>query len=192
MIDLSAYLSRITSEHKTIPRFMSLVEARLKIFADLYDCFGTFDAAFDLDAAVGGQLDIIGEYVGVKRLLTFQPKSASALLPDVYYRLLIKARISLNKWDGTTDGIRKIWNEVFPDYSITIADNQDMSLVVRIYGFRSLLEMEIIQYGYIAPKPMGVRIAYLFIVSDSFTTNEYTAAAASEVVKEAIAAADGD
>ncbi len=161
MIDVSTYLDRITSEHKTRPYFMALVEARLKPFADLYECLETFDAAFDLDTAVGKQLDIIGEYVGVSRLLNFQPVSIdSALLTDGFYRLLIKARISLNNWDGTTANVKQIWQDLFPEYDIDVIDNQDMSILIHVTGLGSLFENEVIQHGYINPKPMGVLINY--------------------------------
>ena len=80
MIDISTYLNRITSEHKVQPKFMGLVEARLKPFIDIFECLEEIDKAFDLDTATGNQLDIIGEYVGVKRLLNFQPTYADAVL----------------------------------------------------------------------------------------------------------------
>ncbi|MFV0241374.1 MAG: DUF2612 domain-containing protein [Lacrimispora sphenoides] len=161
MIDVSTYLDRTTSEHKTRPYFMALVEARLKPFADLCECLETFDAAFDLDTAVGKQLDVIGEYVGVPRLLNFQPVSIdSALLTDSFYRLLIKARISLNNWDGTTANVKQIWQDLFPEYDIDVIDNQDMSILIHVTGLGSLFENEVIQHGYINPKPMGVLINY--------------------------------
>lgn len=161
MIDVCTYLNRITSEHRTRPHFISLVKARLKPFADLYECLETLDAAFDLETAVGKQLDIIGEYAGVSRLLNFEPVSIdSALLTDEFYRLLIKARISLNNWDGTTINVKKVWQDLFPEYDIDVIDNQDMSILIHVTGLGSLFENEVIQHGYINPKPMGVLINY--------------------------------
>lgn len=165
MIDITAYLNRITSEHKVRPKFMGLVEARLKPFIDLVECLEEIDKAFDLDTATGNQLDVIGEYVGVKRLLNFQPEYADAILTDPYYRMLLKARISLNNWDGTVEGIKKIWSDVFPDYEIQVADNQNMTMEVRIVGLGALFEGELVRHGYITPKPMGVRVDYSVIMS---------------------------
>lgn len=165
MIDISTYLNRITSEHKVQPKFMGLVEARLKPFIDLFECLEEINKAFDLDTAAGNQLDIIGEYVGVKRLLNFQPTYADAILTDPYYRMLLKAQISLNNWDGTVEGIKKIWEDVFPDYEIQVVDNQNMTMEARIIGLGALFEGELVQHGYITPKPMGVRVDYSIIMS---------------------------
>ncbi len=160
MIDITTYLNRITSEHKTKPKFMSMVEARLRPFIDLFELLETFDAAFDLDTAVGNQLDIIGEYVGLKRQLDFQPFCTDAILTDDYYRMLLKAKISLNNWDGTSEGVKKIWSAVFPDYEIQIVDNQDMTMEARIIGVQSIFENELIQHRKITPKPMVVFVEY--------------------------------
>ncbi len=170
MIDISTYLNRITSEHKVRPKFMALVEARLKPFVELFELLEEIDKAFDLDTAEGNQLDIIGQYVGVSRLLDFQPNNAEPLLPDPYYRMLLKARISLNNWDGSIEGIKKIWGDVFPEYEIQIVDNQDMTMEARIIGLETLFENELVQHGYITPKPMGVLIDYSVVFSIKLDT----------------------
>jgi hypothetical protein len=163
---------------------MSLVEARLKPLIDLYECLETFDAAFDLDKAVGEQLDTIGEYVGIKRLLTFQPMNASALLSDFYYRILLKARISLNNWDGTTDEITRVWQDILPDYVIQIVDNQDMSMLVRTYNLQSYFTVELIQHGYFNPKPMGVLVKYEAVTGIIVTLPVYHGAVVNTSLRE--------
>ena len=60
MIDISTYLDRVTSEHKDKPKFMALVEARLKPFVDIFELLEEIDRAFDIDTAEGNQLDMIG------------------------------------------------------------------------------------------------------------------------------------
>ncbi len=175
MIDITTYLNRITSEHKVRPRFMELVAARLQPFIDLFECLDKVDRSFDIDTAVGDQLDIIGEYVGVKRLLDFQPHSTKAILPDLYYKTLLKARISLNNWDGSIDGIKKIWSETFPEYEMQLVDNQNMAMEVRITGLKSLFESELIQHGYITPKPMGVQVKYSVVMPMIVNSSLYIA-----------------
>jgi hypothetical protein len=144
---------------------MSLLEARLSLFADLWGCVDKLDVAFDLDNAVGNQLDVIGQYVGIKRLLTFQSKFEPPLLTDEYYRILIRAKIFLNHWDGTMEGIYNIWNNIFPDYQLQVEDNQDMSMKVVVSRVRTVFEEELIQHGYITPKPMGVLVNYDSLLS---------------------------
>lgn len=184
MIDITAYLNRITSEHKVRPKFMGLVEARLKPFIDLVECLEEIDKAFDLDTATGNQLDVIGEYVGVKRLLNFQPEYADAILTDPYYRMLLKARISLNNWDGTVEGIKKIWSDVFPDYEIQVVDNQNMTMEVRIVGLGALFEGELVRHGYITPKPMGVRVDYSVIMSITVNTELFIGGFSSNRIEQ--------
>jgi hypothetical protein len=139
---------------------MSLLEARLSIFADLYNCLESFGEAFDLDGAEGRQLDTIGEFAGIKRLLTFQSKYEPTLLTDEYYRVLIKAKIFLNHWNGTVEGIYTIWNNIFPDYKLDVVDNQDMTMRAVVSLVREGFHGELIQHGYITPKPMGVLVNY--------------------------------
>ena len=176
MIDINTYLGRITSQHKIKPKYMALLEARLQPLIDLAGCLETFDANFDLDNAVGNQLDIIGQYIGVKRLLTFQPRYESPLLNDYYYRLLLKVRISQNNWDGTTAGIQKIWSGIFPDYGIEVVDNQDMTINIRITGLQNAFEHEIVHHGYIVPKPMGVLVNFMFVIPGFYDIDMYAAA----------------
>lgn len=176
MIDISTYLNRITSQHKVQPKFMGLVAARLQPLIDIFECLEEIDKAFDLDTAEGNQLDVIGEYVGVKRLLNFQPEYADAVLTDPYYRMLLKAQISLNNWDGSIGGIKKIWGDVFPEYEIQIVDNQNMTMEARIIGLRQLFESELVQHGYITPKPMGVGVDYTVVMSIEVNTELFLGA----------------
>jgi len=65
MID---YTTLITSEYQNSPDFVALVGALTNsgINAEVVDAI---PAAFDLDSAVGVQLDVIGQWVGVSRVV---------------------------------------------------------------------------------------------------------------------------
>ena len=120
--------------------------------------------AFELDEAVGTQLDILGRIVGIERMLNFQPTSGSALMDDDNYRLCIKAKIIKNTWRGNAQDLYDAWNILFPGTKIfEIQDLQDMSFNVFISGDFDDLQKEIINHGYIIPKPEGVRINLLTI-----------------------------
>ena len=184
MIDITTYLNRITSQHKTKPKYMALVEARLQPFIDLARCLESFDAAFDLETAVGTQLDIIGQFVGLNRLLTFQPEGGiSPLLQDDMYRILLKAKISKNNWDGTATGMYKLWETLFPEYTVLIRDNQDMTMTVYTDMSTPFLLAQLIQHEYIIPKPMGVRFNYIFLEKEVVEVNDYEGAALSEYIR---------
>lgn len=63
------YLGLITSEHKDRPKYRAMVDAVSSAFAGCYDLAQQMPALFDLDAAEGAQLDVIGEWVGQSRLI---------------------------------------------------------------------------------------------------------------------------
>lgn len=88
------------------------------------------------------------------------------LLNDDVFRLMIKAKIIQNTWKGTLPELYKLWASVFPENKkISIQDLQDMSYNIVMQGDYTDLEQELILYGYIIPKPEGVRINILTFVS---------------------------
>lgn len=157
------YTGLITSEHYKKPKFMEWVKAGINYLDSVCIVSGFIGTEFDIDKALGIQLDIIGDIVGVKRTLSFQPLDYSAVLDDEMYRLMIKARIIANQWDGTIPGIQELWSNIFREYPLSIVDNQDMSMKVSVYGNPSDFVQEITSHGYVVPKPSGVRINYEFI-----------------------------
>ena len=59
---------------------------------------------------------------------------------------------------------------MFPEYEIQIVDKQDMTMEARIIGLETLFENELVQHGYITPKPMGVLIDYSVVFSIKLDT----------------------
>lgn len=141
------------------PKFTSFCETSLSKIQD-----GMLDIAsfFNVENAIGKQLDIIGEYVGLKRELNFQPTTASPVLDDDDYRTLIRASIIKNTWKGTIGEIYELWEEILPGLYLIIKDNQDMTMDMIVGGANDLIK-ELIENGYFAPKPMGVKINYTFL-----------------------------
>lgn len=156
---------------------MALLAAYLEKLDDIAVVFRGMDKAFDLDVAVGNQLDVLGDIVGAKRLLDFEPYYASALLSDDYFRLLVRAKISLNHWDGTIEGIQESWSLVKNGYRLDVIDNQDMTMLLRVHGLEDLFDAEIISHGYLAPKPEGVLVHYLFVMQSIIDGNAYLGSA---------------
>jgi hypothetical protein len=188
------YLNLITSAYRSAPKFTAMVEADVSVQVRVQDLVSSMIPLFDVDAAVGGQLDIIGEWVGVSRNVNIPIENvyftwdgdytlgweygvwqgdltptAVTVLPDDAYRRLIKARIAANKWDGTTDGAYAVWDSVFTEYTILIQDYQDMSYSLAIVGgIVDSLTLALLRGGYLPLKPEGVRInEYLVPVDDS-------------------------
>jgi hypothetical protein len=64
------YTTLITSEHNKQPKFMALIDAVVNGIGATADVLLSMPAAFDLDNAVGNQLDIDGEWIGQARVVT--------------------------------------------------------------------------------------------------------------------------
>ena len=184
------YLALITSEHSDKPKFEATVGATVAPLARLQEVLSSFIKEFDIDSAVGVQLDIIGQWVGRPRRIDtpligvyfawddvvgdgwdsgiwkgpYDPDSGLVDLPDDAYRLLLKAKVAANSWDGTIPGAYAIWAAVFTSSQLVIQDNQDMSMVVGIAGQPlSIVDQALLTNGYVPLKPEGVRIQYYAI-----------------------------
>lgn len=177
------YLNRITSEHKVRPKFMAWLAVLLNVLEDSAELYRSFAAEFDLETAQGKQLDIIGQIVGLGRLLDFEPTEALPLLSDEYYRMILKAKISLNQWKGTIQGIREIWNDTYSDYRLDVIDHQDMTMTLRVFNIDNTFESEIIARGYLAPKPEAVRVNYHFVAEHFSSTRLFLGAIHSVATK---------
>lgn len=185
---MASYTDLITSEHRGQPKFEAMVDLVSGAFYGVQYALASLPAAFDLDLAVGVQLDAVGEWVGRSRRIDtplvgvyfewdgtasvgwesgvwkgpFDPDSGLVDLPDDSYRALLKAKIATNKWDGTVPQAYAIWKSAFGAESILlIQDNQDMSMVIGIAGQPlGIIEQALLLNGYIPLKPEGVRVQY--------------------------------
>jgi len=182
------YLSLITSAHSDKPKFEATVAVGVSPFARIQEVLKSLVAEFDIDTAVGVQLDVVGEWVGRSRRIDtplvgvyfawddtvgdgwesgiwkdiYDPESGLVDLPDDAYRLLLKSKVAANNWDGTVPQAYEVWTSAFgTDTLLLIQDNQDMSMIVGIAGQPlSIVEQALLTNGYIPLKPEGVRIQY--------------------------------
>lgn len=189
------YLNLVTSAWRDKPKFIAMIELCVSVQVRIQDLMTEMmTTLFDLELAMGAQLDVIGEWVGVSRNISIpiegvfftwddttdftgweygvwqdsdQPGNIT-VLPDDVYRNLIKSKIAANHWDGTTTGMYEVWSIVFPDLNILIQDNQDMSYDIAFVGsIIDSLTLALITGGYISLKPEGVRVNAYFIPIDT-------------------------
>ena len=191
---MSGYLGLVTSEHRNRPRFMATVAAVTDPLCGLQELLETMRAAFDVDSAVGGQLDRTGEWIGRSRHLRlelddvyfewgreavgwargswkglYDPETGMVHLPDETYRLLLKAKIGANRWDGTVPGAYAVWESAFADTGslILMQDNQDMSVVIGLAGTPlDAVMRNLLLQGYLPLKPEGVRVAWYAVAPE--------------------------
>lgn len=193
MNTLETYTGLITSQHRNKKKFKAVVEANAKFYVHLQSVFNSMIEKFDIDQAVGDQLDIIGKWAGVSRFIRsplvgiyfewgaasvgwssgiwqgeFSPTSGLTSLPDDIYRTLIKAKIAANRWDGTIPSAYDIWETVFTDNAVIIQDNQNMSIIVAVVGSTlDALTQALLTGGYIPLKPEGVKVQYYAVPTDT-------------------------
>lgn len=190
MAALTDYLDLLTSEHGDRPRFAATVSAVVRPLVEQMTLLAGLPAQFDLDGAVGDQLDIVGQWVGISRrirtLLTdvyfsldnehlgfeqgvwkgpHDPDTGLTRLDDDTYRLVIRARIGANHWDGTLARGSEILNGIFGGGTHAfIEDHQDMSMTIGITGkIPSAVYLALLAEGYIPLKPEGVRVDYVIV-----------------------------
>lgn len=191
MPNLDYYLGLITSEHQYKPKFQSTVSAGIKPLVSLQNVLSQMAAAYDIDNAVGRQLDVVGEWIGRSRDIgvpitgvyfewdgdpqvgweggvwqgPFDPSSGLVSLPDDIYRTLLRTKIVANRWSGSIPEAYEIWTSVFPTSAIAIQDNQNMSMTVEIVGaYPDAVTLALLVNGYIPLKPEGVRIDYFAVL----------------------------
>ena len=186
MAQASDYTNLITSEHAGKPNFSAMVSAVAGAIAAVTNVHNAIPAAFDIDFAVGTQLDVIGKWVGLSRFVNtplagvyfsfdtvglgfdqgswqgpFDPTQGITQLDDATYRTMLRAKIGANSWDSTLGSFQRIMSGVFTPYGATIfaTDNQDMTMTVNIVGpTPPAVVIALLKGGYLALKPEGVHI----------------------------------
>lgn len=182
------YQALITNEHADRPLFVATLRTLVRGPVEQQAQIARLVSDFDVDGAAGVQLDAVGAWVGISRILSvaltdvyftwdgpaplgwdtgswrgpFDPTSGLISLPDDAYRALIRAKIAANSWDGTLVAAARIWDEVFNGaQQIIVQDNQDMTMSVSFVGAPlSAVQQALLTGGYFPLKPEGVRILF--------------------------------
>lgn len=189
MATINDYLNLLTSAWRDKPNFTAMVSSDVSISVRVQELLTEMAVAlFDVDTAIGDQLDIIGKWAGISRDVNIpidgvyfswdgafnigweygvwrpvlDPTSVT-ILPDDVYRTLIRAKIAANRWDGTTTNAYEIWSIIFPDVNILIVDHQDMSYDIGfVGGIIDSLTLALVRGGYLPLKPEGVRVNVIY------------------------------
>jgi len=188
MARVNSYLGLITSQHRNRPKFAEVVRELTNAIASGADLLDTMVGAFDLDEAAGRQLDIIGEWVGMSRVVQvplagvyfewgapakqgwsngfwkgpFDPATGPVQMDDSTFRVLIRGKIAANMWDGTLASMYGVWDYVFGPGAIEVIDNQDMTITV-VYDTLALSSVmqQLLITGAFPLKPAGVEVNFI-------------------------------
>jgi hypothetical protein len=154
-----------------------------------------FPQSFDLDIAVGQQLDYTGQHIGPTRLVElpltnyfsfdtvglgwdqgswyapYSPSSYHYALSDSQYRMLLKSAIMNNYWDGSIPGIYRIWDALFPPGTGPFVFAQDTGNMTMLLGLGDSIgtidpvTTALFNSGKLMVKPVGVRVNYATIAT---------------------------
>lgn len=154
------YIDLVPSENKEKPKFIAWLNASLEMVDAAYQLSKGMYELYDIDTAIGDQLDVIGEWVGVNRVLNFQPVYGPAIMTDDTYRSVIKSKIAQNAWNGTNEQYVTLWDGILPEVPIIFSDNQDMSISVVAITTPDDYVIELINNGYFLIKPQAVGLNF--------------------------------
>lgn len=192
MATLQELLNLITSEHSSQSNFREVLTAVIQPFVDGQNLMGTVNALYDVDVAVGQQLDVVGQWVGFPRQLRApiesvyfafdvynlgfdqgvwwspgQPLDGVISLDDTTYRLMIMAKIAANISDGTTTNLEEVLALINPGTFIIIQDNFDMTITLYVAGIiPSGLYLRLLANDYIPYRPGAVKIDGVYVVTE--------------------------
>lgn len=144
------YVARITPWQSGHARFEGTVRVTVAPVADAGAVSASLPAAFDLDTAIGAQLDATGVRVGRSRNVPlpipgvyfsldvagrgldqgvwkgpYDTEVGITALSDDVYRRLLRANILAKRWDGTVPGAQSAFDAFFidPETRVFVQDN---------------------------------------------------------------------
>jgi hypothetical protein len=185
---MSKYTRLITNYHATKPLFYQHVDLSTRPLIDIDTAIAGLIDNFDIDTAVGVQLDILGEWIGRSRIVSvpitdiyfswdtdglgydqgvwqgpYDPDAGRTALSDDTYRIILKARIAINNWNGQNDTLPEILDTALAGSGLRmqIVDNQDMTISVWVFPEKDIDDVSrellaAIRQGYLTVKAAGV------------------------------------
>jgi len=164
--DINYYTGLLTSEHRGQPKLTALLTAFIEPFVAQQIVLNAMPQQYDLDSAVGVQLDAVGLWIGASRFVPDVPYTGGTLtkLNDYYYRILLKGKIFANHWDGTIPGAYNFWYQLLGKplgLTILIKDNDDMTMNVTLVNCSDVIVEGLFLAGLLFVKPMGVKVIYV-------------------------------
>lgn len=175
---------RIYAQYRTKPNAVAWYEITRKLAAELGSAIDAVRVMYNIDTAVGEQLNIIGRIVVVDRSFVGQVALDPGLfaltdgdefgdteavfaalyvdqdgqMSDELYRLVIKSKIIKNDSDASIESILYGMNFLLPNADVLrVTDGEDMSFSVEFYGNITNLERWALLNASLVPKPQGVR-----------------------------------
>lgn len=185
---MSKYTDLITNYHSQKPLFVNHIDLITRPLTDASNVITSLITEFDIDEAIGVQLDILGKWIGRTRVVSqpisgiyfsfdtdglgfdqgvwqgpYDPDAGFTNLSDETYRIILKAKIAINHWNGTNETLPEILDTALAGSGLTmqIVDNQDMTISVWVFPETDISDVSLeliaaIRQGYLTVKAAGV------------------------------------
>lgn len=156
MSELDTYYSNLlVLQYHNKPKAKATIESTVGLLPDnlILDVIN----GFDIESAVGEQLDVLGVYVGVDRF--YDNNGDIEALDDDDFRILVKLKAIANTSDLSHKSLDDALFHFFGnDVRMDSAGNMEMSYFVP--KGKTAIILAAIQKE-VLPRPMGVRVAYI-------------------------------
>lgn len=154
-LSTNKYTDLIAGYHFEKPLFTQWIYALTQPLITAQNRLAEMQSDFDIDTAVGAQLDAVGVRVGISRKLPvsitgvffsfdiagvgfdegvwlgrYESPDGITTLDDETYRNILKTKVLFNHWDGTVEGLHYLIDQVAMifDCPIKYKDNQNMTV----------------------------------------------------------------
>ena len=158
-----SYVDLLIKQYWEQPNAVAEIEAQAVTWEAIRDILLDFDAEFDLDTAIGAQLDIIGKIVGLRRADHIE------FTDDEEYRFFLRLQIARNNGSAfmvsdDKTSIQDVIQFAFEELAYVI-DNKDMTMTLYIADTFDITRLLLILELGVLPKPQGVR--YIVIMYET-------------------------
>ena len=158
----SYYSNLLIMEYHGKPKAKATIETTVALLPD--DIIQEVIEGFNIETAVGKQLDILGEYVGVDRY--YLVDNQAELLNDEDYRILIKLKAISNTSDLSHKSLEEALYDFFGN-SVRMDSDGNMEMTYFVPKDKTPIIQAAIQKE-VLPRPMGVRCSYIIEYDKKF------------------------
>lgn len=170
------YSPVILWQYSNSPKLKAIVDNEQKFIntAITQFCYESEMFLYKLDTCNTDGLDLWGRLLGIQR-----PISDGVQFTDEQYRLLLKSRMLLINWDGSSYGLTRVIRGLFPEAIFRVVDNGNMTVDIDFASGVSEAQKVVLSMGYIdeisgeyvytfLPRPAGVE--YNISYDDTWAT----------------------
>lgn len=187
---------RIYSQYRNKPKFVDWMNIARNMGGDINAAADAVSRSYDVDTAVGEQLDVLARIVVVDRgfiadidlnqsmfdvdadamqfgdadaLFSGDTAATDTIMSDGLIRIAIKAKIAKNNGDATIKSILNQMAIIAPNLSyIKIVDNQDMTFGIEFAGAVDPLASYALFNTEIIQRPQGVQFLGFLEITDFY------------------------